>query len=76
MLFRSVSIEHLATIIGSVVGFEGRIQFDSSKPDGAPRKLMDSARIEAMGWKAKIKLREGLKDTYHWFLENESEFRV
>ena len=71
-----VSIEHLATIIGSVVGFEGRIQFDSSKPDGAPRKLMDSARIEAMGWKAKIKLREGLKDTYHWFLENESEFRV
>lgn len=70
-----VSIGDLAILIGEVVGYQGNITFDASKPDGAPRKLMDSSRLEKMGWKAGIGLREGLLDAYKWFLDNQDKFR-
>jgi GDP-L-fucose synthase len=66
-----VSILQLANMIRSVVGFEGNLSFDSSKPDGNPRKLLDSTIINTLGWKPKTELKEGLKITYDWFLNNE-----
>ncbi|WOI53606.1 GDP-L-fucose synthase [Parvularcula sp. LCG005] len=64
------SIYDLAVLISDVVGFSGRIEFDATKPDGAPRKLMNVSRLNALGWKAKIGLKEGLKDAYAWYLQN------
>ena len=63
-----VSIAELAVLIGQTVGYKGRITYDSSKPDGTPRKLMDSSRLNALGWKAHITLEEGLVSTYKDFL--------
>ncbi len=63
-----LSIAALAELVSNAVGFEGRIQFDISKPDGAPRKLMDSARLNALGWQAKVPLTEGLALAYQDFL--------
>ena len=54
----------------NVVGYPGEIEFDQSKPDGTPRKLMSAAKLRAMGWEPKIPLREGLAQTYQWFVEN------
>lgn len=65
-----ISISALAQIVRSVVGFEGEIVFDDSKPDGTPRKLMDSSRIRALGWEPQISLQEGVVSAYRWFLEN------
>jgi GDP-L-fucose synthase len=59
-----VTIRELAELVRDVVGFEGEILFDRSKPDGAPRKLLDVSRIRALGWEARIGLREGLEGTY------------
>lgn len=70
------SIRALAESISDVVGFSGRLCFDSSKPDGAPRKLLDVARLNAMGWRSSISLRDGLVDTYQWFLQNTSTLRA
>ena len=64
-----VSIKDLAIIIKSVVGFKGDIVFDVAKPDGNPRKLLDSTKIHTMGWKHTISLHEGIKKTYKWFLD-------
>jgi GDP-L-fucose synthase len=64
-----LSIRELAENIARIVGFEGRLVFDRSKPDGTPRKLMDSSRMAALGWKPSIGLDEGIADTYRWFLE-------
>ncbi len=64
---KDVSILELAQLIRSVVGFEGRLTFDSSKPDGVPRKLLDIARVRALGWQPKVELDEGIKSTYEWF---------
>lgn len=64
-----VTIRELAEIIGAIAGYRGRLVFDSSKPDGTPRKLLDVSRVGALGWKARIPLREGLKSTYEWYLE-------
>ena len=72
---QDVTIRELTETIAAVVGFSGDIVFDSSKPDGAPRKLMDSSRLEALGWRAEIGLKEGLKQTYEWFLSNEASVR-
>ena len=63
-----VSIAELAVLIGQTVGYKGRIVYDSSKPDGAPRKLMDSSRLNALGWQAHITLEEGLVSAYKDFL--------
>lgn len=63
-----ISIAELAGLVARVTGFQGQIGFDSSKPDGAPRKLMDVSRLGAMGWCASIGLEDGIADAYHWYL--------
>ncbi len=63
-----VSIADLARLVASVTGFAGRITFDASKPDGAPRKLMDVSRLAQLGWTARIGLRAGLEDAYRDFV--------
>lgn len=65
-----VTIRDLAVLIQGVVGHEGEIVWDSSKPDGTPRKWMDSSKLRALGWRPGIGLEEGIRDTYAWFLEN------
>ncbi len=65
-----VTIAELADLVANVTGFNGRIVFDTSKPDGTMRKLMDSGRLTAMGWKPSVTLSEGLKETYAWFCAN------
>ena len=70
-----VSIGELAEIIGKVVGYKGRIVFNTSKPDGTPRKLLDVSRLEALGWKYRIGLEDGVRKTYEWFLENEASLK-
>jgi GDP-L-fucose synthase len=65
-----ISIGGLAEIIAGAVGYRGNILFDTTKPDGTPRKLMDSSRIAALGWKPEISLEDGIARTYHWYLEN------
>ncbi|OFE11746.1 GDP-fucose synthetase [Pseudohongiella acticola] len=65
-----VSIAALARSIGEVVGYRGRIEFDTSKPNGAPRKLMDSTRLNTLGWQASVGLAEGLAEAYHDFLSS------
>src|SRR5690606_1906293 len=66
-----VSIADLARLIADVTGFEGQITFDTSKPDGTMRKLMDVSRLTRMGWSASIPLEQGLRDTYDWFLKQD-----
>ena len=65
-----ISIRDLALLIREIVGFEGELAFDSSKPDGTPRKLMDVSQINSLGWRAQIHLRDGIQNTYDWFLNN------
>lgn len=62
-----ISIKELAYIIKEVVGYGGEIRFDLNKPDGSPRKLLDTGRIRALGWRPKISLREGIEKTYRWY---------
>ncbi|MEI6038409.1 MAG: GDP-L-fucose synthase, partial [Actinomycetes bacterium] len=54
-----------------IVGFEGHIQWDSSKPDGTPRKLLDTTKINSLGWKPSISLRDGIESTYRWYLSQD-----
>ncbi|MET0394279.1 MAG: GDP-L-fucose synthase [Chitinophagaceae bacterium] len=68
-----VSIKDLAILVKEVTGFEGEIQFDSSKPDGTPRKLMDSSRLQAQGWRHKVPLKEGLSNAYQFFQEEKKQ---
>ncbi len=70
-----IAILELARIVADVVGFEGEIRTDPSKPDGTPRKLMDVSLLKSMGWKPKIGLREGIEQTYQWFLEHQDDYR-
>ena len=63
-----VSIRELAELIARVVGYEGVVEWDSTKPDGTPRKLMDVSRMTSFGWKAKIGLEEGISSVYQWYL--------
>ena len=72
---RDCSIRELAGTIAAVTGFRGAIAFDRSKPDGAPRKLLDVSRLRALGWQASIDLETGLRETYRWFLENQERIR-
>lgn len=69
------TIRELAETIAKVTGFKGRLSFDASKPDGAPRKLMDVSRLRALGWQSAIGLEQGLGDAYHWFVEHRLEVR-
>ena len=70
-----VTIRELAEIVKDVVGYEGGLEFDSTKPDGTMRKLLNVSRAKEMGWEAKVSLREGIEKTYWWFLENQDNFR-
>lgn len=70
-----ISIADLAAIVKDVVGFGGGIEYDTSKPDGTPRKLVDVSKINGLGWSARIGLREGIAQTYKWFLQNQSQLR-
>jgi GDP-L-fucose synthase len=70
-----LSIKELAELIQKTVGHTGEIIWDNTKPDGTPRKLMDVSKMTEAGWKAKIELENGIKDTYQWFLNNVNEFK-
>ena len=63
-----LSIAELAEMVSEIVGFSGAIVYDASKPDGTPRKLLDVSRIAALGWQAKIRLTDGIRETYRWYL--------
>lgn len=65
-----ITIAELARLIANVTGFEGKISFDTSKPDGTMRKLMDSSRLTAMGWGPQVNLENGIQETYQWFRSN------
>ncbi len=71
-----ISIRALAHLVARVVGFEGRIDLDPGKPDGTPRKLMDSSRLRALGWSPKIGLEEGITSTYAWYREHLADARA
>jgi GDP-L-fucose synthase len=71
-----ISIRNLALTICDVIGYEGMLEFNTSKPDGAPQKLMDNKLIRAMGWSPQYNLRDGISQTYQWYLENESLARI
>jgi len=70
-----LTIRELAEMVADVVGYGGAIVQDASKPDGTPRKLLDVSRINDLGWRAKIPLRDGIASTYKWFLENRAQLR-
>ncbi len=70
---QDVTIKELAETISDVVGYQGEIVWDSSMPDGTPRKLLDVSRLRALGWEAKTSLREGLETTYRWFVQQEGK---
>ncbi len=66
----------LALLIQKIVGHEGAIEFDEDKPDGTPRKLLDTSKLKELGWRPAIKLEEGLASTYAWFVQNLAEARL
>lgn len=65
---KDMTIMELAVLVKGIVGYQGDIQWDTSKPDGTPQKLLDVTRIEGLGWKARIGLKEGIQNTYNWYL--------
>ena len=69
------TIKELTETVARVVGYQGQIHWDTSKPDGAPRKLMDVSRLEKLGWRAKVNLAEGLTKTYTWFINNQTSYK-
>jgi GDP-L-fucose synthase len=71
-----LKISELASLIARESGFDGEIRWDSSKPDGTPRKLLDISRIKALGWANKLTLEMGVKETIDWFRVNESRVRA
>lgn len=73
---QEISIADLARLVKEVVGFEGELVFDTSKPDGTPRKLADSSRIHALGWHHSIDLPKGVRDAYRWYLEHHSRSSI
>jgi len=72
---QDLTIKELALLIQRIVGHQGEIKWDSTKPDGTPRKLMDVSKMEKAGWKASTKLEEGIQKTYEWFLANQDTFK-
>jgi GDP-L-fucose synthase len=72
---KDVTIKELASIIQKITGHQGDIIWDSTKPDGTPRKLMDVSKMEAMGWQYSTELEEGIQKTYDWFLDNINNFK-
>lgn len=72
---QEISIAGLASLVADIVGFQGSIRYEADFPDGTPRKLLDVSRLETIGWKAEIGLREGIESTYQWYLEHEDSIR-
>jgi GDP-L-fucose synthase len=72
---KDCTIAELAKLVADVTGFQGSIEFDRSKPDGTPRKLLDVSQLQSLGWNAGISLPDGLKDAYAWFLDHQPDFR-
>lgn len=72
---KDVTIKQLAELTKKTVGYKGKITWDTTKPDGTPRKLLNVNKLHKLGWKHKIELKNGLKDTYKWFLNNQSVLR-
>jgi len=70
-----VTIRELTEIVAQVTGFKGEIKWDTTKPDGTPRKLLDVTRLHQLGWYHEVSLEQGLASTYQWFLENQHRFR-
>jgi GDP-L-fucose synthase len=71
-----IRIRDLADLVRDITGYQGDVVNDASKPDGTPRKLLDVSRLHALGWQAKIPLREGIASTYQWFLEHQDDVRA
>jgi len=71
-----VTIRELAEAVKTVVGFDGELVFDATKPDGTMRKLLDVSRMKSLGWEAKVSLRDGIEKTYEWFLKHQDYFRA
>ncbi|MFT6248627.1 MAG: GDP-L-fucose synthase [Cognaticolwellia sp.] len=69
------TIRELVETVAKVVGFEGEIKFDATKPDGAPRKLMNVGRLKSLGWEYSVSLEDGLSSAYHWFINNRDDLR-
>jgi GDP-L-fucose synthase len=72
---KDMTIRELAELVAEVAGYPGRLVFDTSKPDGTPRKLLDVSRLKNLGWEAQTSFREGVEGTYRWFLEHQENFR-
>jgi GDP-L-fucose synthase len=70
-----ITIRDLAQLVAETVGYLGELQFDHTKPDGTPRKVMDSTRLHSLGWKPSVNLKQGLQRTYQWFYENRSSIK-
>ena len=70
---KEITIKDLAELIKKIVGFEGKLLFDSSKPDGTPRKLLDVSRMKALGWQPETSLSEGIRNTYEYYLNRNRE---
>ena len=73
---KDISIKELALLIKEIVGYKGEIRFDTSKPDGMPRKLLDVSKIKSLGWVPKISLKEGIKRTYEWYVRDDQSKKV
>jgi GDP-L-fucose synthase len=73
---RDLTIAELAETVARVVGFSGTMRYDASKPDGTPRKLLDTTRLTALGWTPRTELAAGIRTTYEWFLNNRSQLRT
>ena len=69
-----LTISELAQMVAGVVGFDGAIEWDATKPDGTPRKLLDVSRMDALGWRPRISLEDGIRQTYEWFVENKDHW--
>jgi GDP-L-fucose synthase len=67
---RDMAISDLAGLVSSIIGYQGDMRWDTSKPDGTPQKLLDVSRIESLGWRASIGIKEGIRNTYEWYLGN------
>ena len=65
---KDLSIAELAALVREIVGYRGKILYDTSKPDGTPRKLLDVSKLKGLGWQPKISLEEGVEQTYNWFI--------
>ena len=72
---KDICIRELASLISGVAGYDGEIRWDTSKPDGMPRKLLDVSRLQSLGWQYTTELTAGLRQTYQWFVENEANVR-